>query len=233
MPGVELRSRNDRFNGLAIRSPFVVGADLPRTRLANDLFFVMHDNATGRMRVHARLAGLGLAAAILGELMLAGRTTVGLAAGQIRVVVLDTAPPEDALTRTALNHIIAEPSHRFHTWLQFLARTALADVAARMTADGLLRPPGRRLSRRQAPVDVNVAAWPGGRVNLAIERRKPLNVQDSVLLGLLVATGGSRLVLWEQNPGYLSDSIAALPAQLQELIAQTEAAVGDSIISRR
>ncbi|MGV9772037.1 GOLPH3/VPS74 family protein [Streptosporangium sp. NPDC003464] len=211
----------------------MVGVDLSRTRLANDLFFAMHDNATGRMRLHARLTGLGLAAAILGELMLAGRTTVGLAAGQIRLVVLDAAPPGDALTRTALDHIIAEPSHRLHTWLQFLARTALADVAARMTADGLLRPPGRRLSRRQAPVDVNIAAWPGGRVNLAIQRREPLNVQDSVLLGLLVATGGSQLVLWEQNPGYLSDSITALPAPLQELIAQTEAAVGDSVISRR
>ncbi|MEU0483746.1 GPP34 family phosphoprotein, partial [Streptosporangium sp. NPDC006013] len=117
--------------------------------------------------------------------------------------------------------------------LQFLARTALADVAARMTADGLLRPPGRRPSRRQVPVDVNIAAWPGGRVNLAIQRREPLSVQDSVLLGLLVATGGNQLVLWEQNPRYLSDSITALPAPLQELIAQTEAAVGDSVISRR
>ena len=201
--------------------------------MANDLFFVMHDNTTGRMRLHARLTGLGLAAAILGELMLAGRITVELAAGQMRLVVLDAAPPGDALTQTALDHIVAEPSHRFCTWLQFLARTALADVAARMTADGLLRPPGRRPSRRQVPVDVNTAAWPGGRVNLAIQRRQPLSVQDGVLLGLLVATGGNQLVLWEQNPTYLSASITALPAPLQELIAQTEAAVGDSVISRR
>ncbi|MFF4991287.1 GPP34 family phosphoprotein [Streptosporangium saharense] len=229
----DLHPYNDKFNDLAIRSPFVVGVNPSRTRLANDLFFVMHDNSTGRIRLHARLAGLGLAAAILGELMLTGRTTVGLAAGQIRLVVLDTTPPEDALVRTALGHIIAEPSHRFHTWLQFFARTALADVAARMTADGLLRPPGGRLSRRQAPADVNVAAWPGGRVNLAIQRGERLNVQDSVLLGLLVATGGNRLVLWEQSPKYFADSIAALPAPLRELIAQTEAAVGDSIISRR
>ncbi|MFC7643243.1 hypothetical protein ACFQX6_22180 [Streptosporangium lutulentum] len=80
---------------------------------------------------------------------------------------------------------------------------------------------------------MNIAAWPGGRVNLAIQRREPLSVQDSVLLGLLVATGGNRLVLWEQNPRYLSDSTTALPAPLQELIAQTEAAIGDSVISRR
>ncbi|WP_436761024.1 GOLPH3/VPS74 family protein [Streptosporangium sp. V21-05] len=211
----------------------MVGVDLSGTRLANDLFFVMHDNATGRMRLHARLTGLGLAAAVLGELMLAGRITVGSAAGQIRLVVLDAAPPQDPLTRTALGHIVAEPSHRFRTWLQFLARTAIADVAERMTAEGLLRPPGRRPSRRRTPVDVNIAGWPVGRVNLAIQRREPLNVQDGVLLGLLVATGGNQLVLWEQNPAYLSGTVAALPAPLQELIAQTEAAVGDAVITRR
>ncbi|WP_397561099.1 GPP34 family phosphoprotein [Spongiactinospora sp. 9N601] len=228
------RSSNDRFNDLAIRSPFVAGVDPSRTRLANDLFFAVHDNVSGRMRLHARLTGLGLAAAILGELMLAGRTTLASAAGRTRLVVLDATPPDDALTRTALDHIIAEPSHRFRTWLQFLARTAATDVAARMTADGLLRPSAvRRLSRRQVPVNANIAALSRGRVNLAIDRDEPLNVQDSVLLGLLVATGGSRLVLWEQNRRYVSDAIAALPAPLRELIAQTEAAVGDSTISPR
>ncbi|MFC7643242.1 GPP34 family phosphoprotein [Streptosporangium lutulentum] len=124
----------------------MVGVDLSGTRLANDLFFVMHDNATGRMRLHARLTGLGLAAAILGELMLAGRITVELAAGRTRLVVLDAAPPGDTLTRAALDHIVAEPSHRFRTWLQFLARTALADVAARMTAGWAAAP------ARQPPV---------------------------------------------------------------------------------
>ncbi|MGC5015871.1 GOLPH3/VPS74 family protein [Streptosporangium sp. DT93] len=201
--------------------------------MADDLFFVMHDNRTGRTRLHARLTGLGLAAAVLGELMLTGQITVGSAAGQTRLVVVDATPPGDALTRAALNHIVAEPSHRLRTWLQFLARTARADVASRMTAGGLLRPPGRRPSRGQVPVDVNVAAWPVGRVNLAIQRREPLNLQDGVLLGLLVATGGNQLVLWEQNPAYLADSNAALPAPLQELIAQTEAAIGDAVITRR
>jgi hypothetical protein len=201
--------------------------------LANDLFFVLHDDITGRMRLSPRLTGLGLAAAVLGELMLAGRVAVELTTGWVGLSVVDAAPTGDALTQTALDHIAAEPSHRFRIWLQFLARTAHADVAARMTADGLLRPAGGRLSRRQAPVLANAAAWPGGRLNLAIQRRQPLNTQDGVLLGLLVATSGGRLVLWDQNPTYLSASIAALPASLQELIAQTEAAVGDAVISRR
>jgi hypothetical protein len=211
----------------------VVEVDLSGPRLANDLFFVLHDDATGRMRLSSRLTGLGLAAAVLGELMLTGRVTVELTDGWVGLALVDAAPTGDTLTQTALDHIIAEPSHRFRIWLQFLARTAHADVAARMTADGLLHPPRGRLSRRQAPVLANTAAWPGGRLNLAMQRRQPLNLQDGVLLGLLVATSGGQLVLWDQNPTYLSASTAALPAPLQELIAQTEAAVGDSVISRR
>ncbi|MEV7970760.1 GPP34 family phosphoprotein [Sphaerisporangium sp. NPDC088356] len=202
-------------------------------RLADDLFFVMHDDITGRMRLAPRLTGLALAAAVVGELMLAGRVTVGLAAGQVRLAPLGTAPTGDALTQSALDHIVAEPSHRFRIWLQFFARTAYAGVAARMTTAGLLRPPSGRLVRRRAPVDANTAAWPLGRLNLAIRRRQPLDPQDGVLLGLLAATGGGRLVLWEQNPAYLSSSLSALPLPLRELVAQTEAAVGDSVISRR
>ncbi|WP_405150080.1 GPP34 family phosphoprotein [Sphaerisporangium sp. NBC_01403] len=211
----------------------MVEVDHSGLRLANDLFFVMHDDITGRMRLAPRLTGLGLAAALVGELMLAGRVTVGLAAGQIRLAPLDTAPTGDAVTQSALEHIVAEPSHRFRTWLQFLARTAHADVEARMAAEGLLGPPRGRLTRRRAPVDPNIAAWPVGRLNLAIQRRQPLDAQDGVLLGLLAATGGGRLVLWEEDPAYLSGAMSALPLPLRELVAQTEAAVGDSVISRR
>ncbi|MEZ0073930.1 hypothetical protein ABH927_003284 [Planotetraspora sp. GP83] len=184
------------------------------------------------MRLHPRLTGLGLAAAVLGELMLAGRISVDLTAGEVRLAVLHGTPTGDEVTQNALDHVVAEPAHRFRIWLQFLARTAHADVAARMTAAGLLRP-ARRLQSRQVPADPNAAAWPIGRLNLAIQRRQPLSAQDGVLLGLVVATGGGRLVLWDRNPRYLSDSTAALPAPLQELIAQTEAAIGDSVISRR
>ncbi|MEU8270968.1 GPP34 family phosphoprotein [Sphaerisporangium sp. NPDC049002] len=211
----------------------MVDVDHSGLRLANDLFFVMHDDITGRMRLAPRLTGLALAAALVGELMLTGRVTVGLAARQIRLVPVDTAPTGDAVTQSALDHIVAEPSHRFRTWLQFLARTAYADVAARMTAEGLLRPASGRLTRRQAPVDPNTAAWPVGRLNLAIQRSQPLDAQDGVLLGLLTVTGGGRLVLWDQNPAYLSRSRSALPLPLQELVTQTEAAIGDSVISRR
>ncbi|MBB5630137.1 hypothetical protein BJ981_005901 [Sphaerisporangium krabiense] len=197
------------------------------------------------MRLHARLTGLGLAAALLGELMLAGRIAVHKVEGETRL--LPAGPPhpgagagaghpehgQDMVTRAVLDHIVAEPSHRFRTWLQFIARTAHADVATRMTAAALLRPQRMRLSSRYLPVDANQAAWPVGRLNLAVRRRESLNTQDRVLLGLLVATGVGRHVLWEHNAAYLAQSAAGLAAPLQELLAQTEAAVGDAVISRR
>ncbi|GII88993.1 hypothetical protein Ssi03_69830 [Sphaerisporangium siamense] len=196
------------------------------------------------MRLHARLTGLGLAAALLGELMLAERIAVHKVQGETRLQAgaprqgegAGAGHPEhgrDMVTRAVLDHIVAEPSHPFRTWLQFIARTAHADIATRMTAAGLLRPQRMRLSSRYLPVDANQAAWPVGRLNLAVRRREPLNTQDRVLLGLLVATGVGRHVLWEHNAAYLAQSAAGLTAPLQELLAQTEAAVGDAVISRR
>ncbi|MBP2704231.1 GPP34 family phosphoprotein [Microbispora sp. RL4-1S] len=207
-------------------------ADLAEAPLANDLYFVMHDDRSGRMRLHPRLTALGLAAAIVGELLLPRRITVVRVAGQGRIGLLDTTPTGDPLTQAALDHMVAEPAHPLQTWLQFLARTACADVAARMTAAGLLNPPTRWV-RRHVPVDPNTAILPVARLNLAMQRGEPLGVRNVVLLGLLDVTGVAQFVLWSRDPRYLTDAVAALPAPLAELIAQTAAAVGSAVISRR
>ncbi|WP_433499848.1 GOLPH3/VPS74 family protein [Sphaerimonospora sp. CA-214678] len=236
-------------------------ADLAGHLLASDLYFVIHDDRTGQMRLHPRLTGLGLAAAIVGELMLAGRVAIAVAAGQARLTPLHPAPAPgmvsapgrahapgatrgpgaptaiDEVAQTALGHILAEPAHSLQTWLRFLARTAHADVAARLTGAGMLRPrSGRRLplrSRPQVPVDPNAALWPVGRLNLAIQRGQRLDIRDALLLGLVVATTVARAVLWEPESRHLADSIAGLPAPYRELIAQTKAAIGDAVISPR
>lgn len=187
------------------------------------------------MRLHPRLTGLGLAGAILGELMLAERITLDSSAGQARIAVINAARVADPVGQAALNHILAEPSHTLQVWLQFLARTAHADVAARMTEAGLLNPPsGRLLTRRQqAPVDPNTALWPAGRLNLAIQRGQWLDTRDALLLGLIVVTTVARIVLWEPGAKHVSASIAALPPPFSELIAHTKAAIGDAVLSRR
>ncbi|MFG2056918.1 GPP34 family phosphoprotein [Micromonospora sp. NPDC048930] len=65
----------------------VVGTAPARpARLADDFFFVTHDDQSGRPRLHAAGVGLGLAAALLLELHEAGRVTFDR--GQVRVLVL-------------------------------------------------------------------------------------------------------------------------------------------------
>ena len=44
--------------------------------LADQYFLIAHEDRTGRSRLHPRATGLGLAAALLGELMLEGRLRI-------------------------------------------------------------------------------------------------------------------------------------------------------------
>jgi hypothetical protein len=202
---------------------------------ADDLFFVMHDNVTGRPRLHPRLASLGLAAAVVGELMLAERITLDLVSGQDRLYVISQDAVGDPLAQGVLDHIMAEPQHPVIIWLRFFARTIYADIRARMIDAKLLNPPKKHLLKQQpaTPVSSNTAAWPLARLNLAVQRRSPPAIRDCVLYGLLVATGGAQGALWELDPAFTAATTAMLPVPLQRLIVQTEVAVGEAIISRR
>ncbi len=226
---------DDNSNNSPISSPFVAEGDLSSPSLADDLFFVMHDSVTGRSRLHPRLASLGLAGAVLAELMLAERVTVDLTTGQDRLHATTQDATGDPLTQSVLDHVIAEPQHSLITWLQFFARTVHADVTARMIAAKLLNPPTRHLLKLHpaAPANSNTAAWPLARLNLAVQRRKPPGVRDCVLYGLFVATGGAQRALWEHDPAFVAATTAMLPVPLQRLIVQTEVAVGAAVISRR
>ncbi|MEV0968266.1 GOLPH3/VPS74 family protein [Microtetraspora glauca] len=203
--------------------------------LTDDLFFVMHDSVTGRTRLHPRLASLGLAGAVISELMLAERATLDLASGQDRLYATSRDATGDPLTQSVLDHLIAEPQHPVATWLHFFARTIYADVTGRMIAAKLLKPPARHLLKQQpaAPVNTNTAAWPLARLNLSVERRKPPVIRDCVLFGLFVATGGAQRALREHDPAFAAATIAVLSAPLQKLIVQTQVAVGEAVISRR
>ncbi|MFC6081387.1 GOLPH3/VPS74 family protein [Sphaerisporangium aureirubrum] len=210
-------------------------ADLSRPSLADDLYFVMHDDVTGRARLHTRLASLGLAGAVIGELMLAERVTVELASGQDRLYVTSRQATGDPLTQGVLDHIVAEPQHPVVTWLLFFARTVYADITARMIAAKLLNPPGRHLLKNQpaTPVNANTAAWPLARLNLAVRHRTPPVLEDSVLYGLFAATGGAQRTLWEHDPAFVATTLATLPVPLRRLVVQTEVTVGKAVISRR
>ncbi len=95
-------------------------------RLADDLYLMAHHEITGKAHLQPRAAGLGLAGALLAELMLLGNISIR----PDGVMVTDGTPPGDGLARSVLGLVLSEHErHAVQRWLLFLARTAAVDVA--------------------------------------------------------------------------------------------------------
>jgi hypothetical protein len=207
------------------------------SRLADEFFLMAHDESTGKPRLAERIAGLGLAAALLGELALDAR----LELRQGTVAVLDSAPPDDALAGRVLEFLKQE-EHPTRTWLAFFAQSAHSEVGRRLTSAGLLARETRKRpwqSGRWVPVSPSVAARPTAQLCTLLIRGQDLDERSAVLLGLLRATGLDQPVLWEVRhtaPEALrrvGEALSALGPSLAELITQTEAAIGSAIASHR
>src|SRR6266704_4142496 len=65
-----------RPGGLGFRGRVLVARLSGTGRLADDLYLMAHDDRTGKPLLQPRAAGLGLAGALLAELVLAGRIEV-------------------------------------------------------------------------------------------------------------------------------------------------------------
>lgn len=203
--------------------------------LTDELFLVAHDDTTGRPRLHARAVELGLAGGLLAELVLYGRVVVHGG----RLTVVDRRPPDDPLAHTILDQLIAEPHYRgVRIWLAFLAGQSVDSVGQRLERAGRVTRTRRRWGRatRYVPVDISAAAWPAHRLRLFLVRGEPLSLPDTLLAGLVSATGLTSQVLWDAPPSshqHLAGLVAALPPPLRDLIGHLEAAVGDAVLSHR
>ena len=211
--------------------------------LADQYFLIAHEDRTGRSRLHPRATGLGLAAALIGELMLAGR--VRIIDGELHVV--NRQPPADALGHDILDLLIAQPQHReVRVWLAFLSQDAAARVGERLMRFGAVEPVTRRrmlttqtLYMPNNAEQRNAAAWAPARLANLLVRRLDMSVADRLLTGLVAATGLTRHVLYDfelhrQALLTVSDVVGSLPADLRELIEYTEASVGSVLtVGRR
>lgn len=204
--------------------------------LADELFFVVHDVQTGKLRLHARTAGLGLAGALMSELVLNGNLDV--ANGTLTVI--DGQPlPEDDLGYRVLRQLTSDRQNRsLRTWLAFFAQGAVERVGVRLTRAGQVqasktrRPWGTVV--RYVPTDLNAAVWPADRLNLLVSRGDPLEFSDAMLAGLVAVTGLTKQVWWDGDAVTLRNiaaAVASLPIPLREILAHTEAAVGDATLS--
>jgi hypothetical protein len=203
-------------------------------RLADDLYLMAHHEVSGRVLLQPRAAGLGLAGALLAELVLLGTIRIGPGG----VAVADRAEPEDALAGSVLGLLLGErDQHDVRTWLLYLGRTAARDVARRLARSGYLAPVRRGWrGERWVPVDAECAFAPLARVKSALNPSRPLNVHGAALAGLAAACGlGSRLSLYlpPKTGRALTDAVQRLDPELRELIAQTQAAVDSALLSHR
>jgi hypothetical protein len=210
------------------------------TRLADELFYLAHDHHSGHGRLAAPVVGIGLAAALIGELLLSQHLVVF----KSELHPMQAAAPDDKLQADIVMLVAGRPRDRdLGVWLNFLAAEAESDVAERMAADGLLTPMRRRRmlgsSRTEyLPVNITAAAWPGIRLAGLLTSGEPMRLEDAALTGLVNATGLLKQVLWDgevHRPGYpTADSVIAnLPSALGALMTRTEVAIGNVLLTKR
>jgi hypothetical protein len=211
--------------------------ELAAVLLADEFFRLAHNDATGRPLLHPRAMGIGLAAALLAELIFAEK----IIARDERLCVVDLTPPRDALAHTTLDQLASDPQqHAIRTWLGFLAQTSYESVAQRLWRAGeVRREESRRLLSRAVvyvPVDPNVAAWPSARLSMRLREGRPLDQFDAFLVGLAAATELDGHVLDGAPPkafAYLRYVIANVWPPVRQLLPHTEAAIGDAVLRHR
>jgi hypothetical protein len=209
-------------------------------RLTDDLYLICFAEQTGRAVVTDAVAGLGLAGGLLAELVLGGHLLVR---DGLLFPATGVAPPSDLPLWEVLHAVAGQRRPQpVETWLRFLATDAVTDVRHRMCAAGLLtRVRTRRLGvtakDRYLPTDSNTAAWPAIRLANHLCSGDSLPLQEAVLAGLVHATGLLKHVLWGPEHaagfGYADHLRHLLPAPLALVVAHTEAAVGQHVLTRR
>lgn len=196
--------------------------------IADDLWRIAHQDRSGARRADSRVIGLGLGAALLCELVLAGQ--IGLTADGLLLlapeVVAALAAPDavaarerfgaasilpDRIADELLAVIVAEAEPLpVETWLEYLASRSAAKVARRLLDAGhVKKTASRRRLRREVvyrPVDDMAAAWPAARLLIPLRQGAQPDDVDVVLLGLCRATGLHRWLF----AGQPHDPVAAL-----------------------
>ncbi|MDF2709626.1 MAG: hypothetical protein K0R62_5278 [Nonomuraea muscovyensis] len=208
--------------------------------LADDFFLVGWDTTgSGKPRLHLSGLALGLAGALIAELVLERRVLVR----GVRLQVADQRPLREHLADRVLADMANAPQHTdVRTWLAYLARRAVADVTARMMRAGLLDRETPRIRRRRPSryfaTDFGRAVWPSTRLRLSLARGEPLTAHDMVLAALVDASGMTDTVV--EDPAHrqaarrhLTGALAALPEPVGDLTRHVRAAVGDAVLTYR
>ena len=209
--------------------------------LADELFLVMLDDRSGQLRRHHRSAGIGLAGALLAELVIGGHITVTNA----QVHISGSALPVDPLAKRTLGAILAnQAATGIRTWLEFGANTAVPSVASRLEAKGWITVVERSRLLRAAevsyqPIDRNAAAYRAMNLAYLLEAHREVSLHDVTVAGLVAAADFIDTVLADrptrrQCLAYLSELLQELRDDrppLHEIFTHVHALVANATLS--
>jgi hypothetical protein len=203
--------------------------------VADDLYLMAHHETSGRPFLQPRPLGIGLAGALLAELMLGGHAVVSL---DSTVTASDTLPGDD-LARQVRNQIAGEPEqHLLLEWLLFLGQSVTGGVGRRLERAGYLIPAGGRVpwrAPRWVPTDPDWAFAPLLRARPATDPARPLTAHAAILAGLAAGCGLQfRLDQYLPAAGRsIEQAVSLLTPDLQQLDGAVQAAVAGAVLAHR
>jgi hypothetical protein len=218
--------------------------------LVADFWWLAHDD-TGvpRLRIGRTggAMGLGLSAALLGDLVLVGQLRID-DQGVLRV--RDGELPSDPLTRHAFAQIRGAPAHGLQDWLAALAVDVYGRVADRLAADGLVhavevRRRGRLVEARGGrrrplfhypPTHHLSAVQPAVLLSRRLARHEPVDEQEALLLAIAGATGLRSLLVESGDRDvdtYVRWLIAGLTGISRDIALATRAAMTRAVLTHR
>ncbi|MFV2008565.1 MULTISPECIES: GOLPH3/VPS74 family protein [unclassified Micromonospora] len=208
-----------------------------RRLLADEFFLLAHHDVSGQLRLTPRIAGFGVAAAVVADLVVAGSLAV-TPAGHLACPP-STVAGVGGFERQVAAWVAAEPGQPVPVWLEVLADASVPAVGQRLAEAGVVRPVRvRRLMATRTvwePVDMNVAAWPWARLATRVRRGERLDAFDTALAGLCVAVGVESRFLDGGPRARLRFGrlVSPLPPQVDVLLVELAAAVGRAVLGGR
>lgn len=209
--------------------------------LGDDLFLVVHDEFTGKLRVSPDLLECGVVAAVLAELVIAGR--LGIPGG--RVVVTDhRGQGKDEIGAFVVESVQRQPkTHNVRTWIGTFDGLMTKLTARRLIDAGVLRrETNRRLLRRSADrfpaVDLLAAARPRIRLEHMLRTPEEFDLAGAVIAALVGVLGIDSVLNPALDRGETRELIGQLhghlPTDLRSLLdGCAEAVAAVSLTVRR
>jgi hypothetical protein len=198
--------------------------------LADELLLIGHDEYSGKPIVTGEVLDTGLAGAVLGELLLAGRIVITNG----KVALRDPRPHGEPVTDAAAVEIHRKGAmFAVRSWVEYLRGDVREIISKRLIAAGVIRSEQTRTLLRTVTrlpaVDPVRAAAPRVRLRYLLERPTVTDPQVALLAALVRACALESVLVLDVRPEPGVDLIArateVLPPDGQALIRGVDTAV--------